>query len=156
MFQVTEANMSLDTSEPPFICHQTATHPQITHQETYKHTSIHTSCSKQPHLGPRPGRSHLCPRQTRQPPAVVSLSDSRKFTRCILLPGTSFWKKKKPKQKKTRSPVHVCLHAIWALTLCTVIAHLHTLQMVNAVRKGAVSLYSVFWFWLQLLARSWV
>lgn len=29
--QPPDANMSLVTSEPPFICHQTATHPQITH-----------------------------------------------------------------------------------------------------------------------------
>lgn len=49
-------------------------------------------CSKQPHLSSRPRRNHLCPCQ---PPAVVTLSSSRKFKRWSPLTETSFWKKKK-------------------------------------------------------------
>lgn len=39
--QVTDSETPPVASEQPFVCPQTATHPQIIHQETHKPTSTH-------------------------------------------------------------------------------------------------------------------
>lgn len=142
LLQVTDTNLSLVTSQTPFICHPTATHPQITPQETHKHTFTHThqTTPLQPAAPPRFTHQEKPPASATDPSAPKRLFLSVLPGRRDVVPSL-----KLPSHKKrVEAPSTLCLLLIWNLTLFILIACLPTYmfhQTVKPIRKSCVSFY---------------